>query len=107
MAACFVFEPHEFEQTYLWDRVAVAAASDNQRGNDRQGQRNLHANRGALSQSGLQIHGAANFLDIGLHDIHAHAAAGNVGDFFRRGKSGKENQVEDFAVGHSLQPVRA
>ena len=31
---------------------------------------------------------AAQFLDVALHDVHADAAAGDGGDFFRGGKPG-------------------
>src|SRR5690606_36439903 len=41
---------------------------------------------------------AAQRFDVFAHDVHADAAAGNVRDFFRGRKTGRENQVQDFAL---------
>jgi hypothetical protein len=46
------------------------------------------------------------FVDIGLDDVHADAAAGDVGDFFGGGKSGKKNQVHAFALAHARSLLR-
>ena len=93
-ARLLAFEPDEFEQADLRNRVAVAAAGDDQRGNDRERERNLHACT-VVPCAGLALHvdGAADLLDVRFHDVHADAAAGDVGDFFgggeaRAGKSG-------------------
>ena len=50
----FAIKAHEFEQADLWNRVAVAAARDDQRGNDCERQRNLHTHR--CSGAGFRLH---------------------------------------------------
>ncbi len=98
-------QPHQFEQAELRDGEALAAGDHHQRGNDGQGQRNLDLDGCALSRRGMHIHGAADFFHVGFHHIHAHAASGNVRHFFGGGKAGKEDQVENVAVGHARRLV--
>ena len=68
-------DAHQLEQRHLRDRIAIAATVHQQGRDDRQGQRNLDAEGGALAAHGGDIHGAADLLDVGLDHIHAHAAA--------------------------------
>ncbi len=83
------------------DGVAFFAAGDNQRRNDGQGQRNLYSDCRASAEAGLNVDGTADLLNVRLHHIHADTASGDVGHFFRRGKSGKKNQVEDLPLRHA------
>ncbi len=94
-------EPHQFEQAHLGNGVTVAAAGHNQRRNDRQGQRNLYPNRRAPAESGLKVHRAADFFDVRLHHVHAHATARHIGHLFGGGESRKENQVENLPLRHA------
>ena len=73
---------------------------DDEGGNDGQGERDLDLQRSAMTAHAGDIHRAANFFDVGLHDVHADAAPGDVGNCFRRGEAGHEDQVADLAVGH-------
>ena len=102
----FAVETHQFEQTDLRDGVAVAAAGDDQRGNDRERERDFHAHGSAGARFRLHIDGAADFFDVGFDHVHADAAAGDVGDFFRGGKSGQENQIDAFALAHARGLLR-
>ena len=101
LARLLGLEPHQFEQAHLGNGVAIAAAGHDQRRNDGQGQRNLDPDRRASARRGLHVDGAADLFDVGLHHVHAHAAAGDVGHFLRGGKSGQEDQVEDLPFGHA------
>src|SRR5208282_332347 len=94
-------EPYQFEQTDLGYGVAITTAGDHQRGDDSQGQRNLYPDSGALAEGGLKVHGAADFFHVCFHYIHTDAAAGHVGDLFRGRESGKEDQIENFALRHA------
>jgi hypothetical protein len=102
----FAVEPDEFEQADLRNRIAIAAAGDDERGNDRQRQRNFHAHGGAGAGFRLHVDGAADFFDVGFDDVHADAASGNVGHFFGGRESGKENQIYAFALAHARRLLR-
>ena len=73
--------------------AAGAAAPDDQGRDDRQGERNLDFDRGAVAGLALQIHGAADLLDVGLDHVQADAAAGHIGDLLGGGKSGQKNHL--------------
>ncbi len=45
---------------------------------------------------------AAELVHVPAHHIHADAAAGNVGGFFRRREAGQEDQVVDLLVGEDV-----
>src|ERR1700744_5433781 len=94
-------EAHEFEQADLWNGVPVAAAGDDESGNDRERERNFHAYGRAGAGFRLHVDGAADFFDVGFDDVHADAATGDVGNFFRSGEAGKENEVDAFALAHA------
>ncbi len=63
------------------------AGFDDQRRDDRQRQRDLDDEGGALAGDALQVDGAADLLDVGLHHVHADAAARHGGDHWRRWRS--------------------
>src|SRR6516162_9087874 len=94
-------EANQLEQADLRDGVAIAVAGDRQGRNDRQRERDLHLDRGALAQTAIHVDTAADLLDVGADHIHADAAAGKVADPFRRRKAGYEDEVDDFAVAHA------
>src|SRR5208283_4158898 len=98
-------DPHQLKQADLWDGVAIAPACDYQRGDDRQRQRNLYPDRGALPGSRLNVDVAANVFHVGLHHIHAHPAAGDIRHLFRSGKSWKKNKIEDLALVHASRLI--
>ena len=97
----FAFETDEFEQADLRNGVAVAAAGDDERGDDRERERDLHAHGRAGARFRLHVDGAADFFDVGFDDVHADAAAGDVGDFFGGGEAGQEDEVDAFALAHA------
>ena len=87
----------------------------------RQRQRQVQRDARALVELGLHAHGAAEALDDALDDVHADAAAGDVGRRRARAEAGLEDQIEqllgrppiDFARaghtpldGHGAQHVR-
>ena len=76
-------------------------------GNNRQRQRNLHSHRGALAGWRLHVDRAADFLDIGLDHIHAHAAAGNIGNLLGGGESRQKNQIDAPPARSCARPVLA
>ena len=78
---------HQFDHRHLRDGEAVAAGLDDQRGDDRQRQRDLDGEAQALAGHRLDVDGAADLIDIGADDVHADAAAGYGGDLRRRWKS--------------------
>ena len=90
-------------QADLRDGVAVAGALDGQRRDDRQGQRDPQPADGAAAGLGLDLDGAADGLDVGLDDVHADAAAGDVGDRGRRREPGQEDQLQDVGRAHPVE----
>ncbi len=90
--------PHQFEDGKLRYGKALGAGFDDERGDDRQRQRNFDRERRAGTGRRFQIDGAADLLDVGAHHIHADAAAGYAGD--RRGgrKTRREDQIADLGV---------
>ena len=70
--------------------------------NDGQGEGQIDRESRALAEHGVDVHLAAQLLDIASHHIHAHAAPGNVRDRFRSGKTGGEDEVVNLLVGKSL-----
>ena len=48
-----------------------------------------------------QVHGAADTLDVGSHDVHSNAASGDLGDRLRRGEPRQEDQIDRFAIGEA------
>ena len=93
----------QFEQADLGNHESLAAAGDHQAGNDGQRERNLELDRGAFAGPAEDIDDAADLLDVGLHDVHADAAPGNVGHGLRRRKAGLEDQVQRLAVAQLLR----
>ncbi len=89
----------------LRDDVPLAGALDGERLDDGQRQRDGQPPDGADPDRRVDLDGAADALDVGLHHVHADAAAGHVGH--RRGgrEAGPEDQREDIAAVHARQGV--
>src|SRR5208282_6012638 len=62
----------------------------------RQRQRQGELDGHAAAAFGFQRDATADVLDVAAHDVHADAAAGNVGDLLGGGKAGQEDQVVDL-----------
>ncbi len=99
-------EADQLEQTDLRNDEALASAADHQAGNNGQRERNLQLDCGALAGPVEYIDHAADLLDIGLDDVHADAASGNLGHGLRRRKAGLEDQVQRLAVAQLLRLFR-
>jgi hypothetical protein len=50
----------------------------------------------------IDIDHAAQLVEVGFDHIHAHTAAGHIGDGFGCGETGQEDQVGLFPGGHHL-----
>ncbi len=94
---------HHLEQARLRDRVGLSAALHDQRRDDREGERDLDLDVRALADAAVHVDRTADALDVGLHDVHAHAASGDVRDALRRGEARDEDQSEHLAVGHARE----
>src|SRR5262249_48331103 len=81
----------QLDDADLGDRVAVAGAGDDQHLDDRQRQRDAHPHRRPLPDDALDVHRAADLLDVGLDDVHADAAPAEAGDLH----GGREARQED------------
>src|SRR3546814_18362373 len=57
---------------------------------------------GSRPGSRRQLYMTAHGLDIASDHIHADATAGNIGDFFGRGKTGRKNKLPKLFVGSAL-----
>ena len=95
--------PHQFDHGQLGNRKAVAGGFHDQRGDDRQRQRDLDGDRRALAGHRLDVDGAADLIDIGAHHVHADAAAGDRGDGRSGGEARGEDELVDLGFGHLLQ----
>ena len=90
-------------QADLRDGVAVAGALDGQGRDDREGQRDAQPADGAAAGLGLDLDGAADGLDVGLDDVHADTATGDVRDGGGRREPGQEDQLEDVGRAHPVE----
>ena len=106
LRACSPSRRTSSNKTDLRNRVAVATAGHDERGDNGQGQRDLDLQGGSLTEPVLNIDRAADFLDVGFDDVHAHAAARNIGHLFGGREPGKKDQVQQFAVAHAGCLVR-
>ena len=89
---------HQLRQRALRQRKALVEAAHNQRGNDGQRERNPQPQRGSLAHVRVDLHLAADLLDVGAHHVHAHAAAADVGHGRGGRKAGQENQLQQFPL---------
>ena len=93
-------DAHQLAQHRLGHRVALAAALDDQRRQDRQGQRDRDAQRGALARHRRQVDLATDLLDVGAHHVHADAAPGHAGDDGGGREPRLEHQADQIGVAH-------
>ncbi|KAF1066244.1 MAG: hypothetical protein GAK45_01978 [Pseudomonas citronellolis] len=75
----------------------LVAQHHHQGRHDREGQRHLDDDLRALALGRVDVDDAVELGNLGLHHIHAHAAAGHVGNLGLGREAGGEDQVE--AVG--------
>ncbi len=73
--------PHKLDHRKLRDGIAVAAGFDDQRGDNRERERDLDGETQTHAGNRFDVDGAADLVDIVAHHIHADAAAGYAGDF--------------------------
>ena len=86
--------------------VVVAAAQHHDlRHRRRQRQHQLEA--GALAGGGGGLDAAAHRVDLGAHDVHADAAAGQLGHLVGGGEAGREDQVGELGVASAARRARA
>ncbi len=57
--------------------------------------------RGPFAGAARHVDGAAHALDVGLRDIHAHAAAGDAGNALGRREPRPEDQLHCLALAHA------
>ncbi len=72
---------------------AVAACLDDQCRDDGERERNFDGEAQSRAGHRLHVDGAADLIDIVAHNVHADAAAGNVGDFRGGGEAGREDEL--------------
>ena len=65
---------------------------------DRQRQRQADANQRSQARFALHLHRAAKRGDVAFHDIHAHAASGQIRHLLRGGEPGFEDEPISFGV---------
>ena len=79
---------------------------DEQRGHDRQRERQPDLRGGALPELGVQQHLAAELADRRAHRVHADAAAGDVAGDLGGGEAGVEEQLGGAPWRRSCRPRR-
>lgn len=65
---------------------------------DRFAQRNTQVERSSLSNFAIDANITVVFANLGSHDVHTHAAAGNVGYLLRRREAGVEDQFDGVLI---------
>ena len=99
-----VLRAHQFDHADLRDGEALAAGLDDQRRDDRQRQRDLDGEGGALARRCFCRSMVPPMrLDVGLHHVHADAAAGDGGDRGGGGEAGAEDEALDLRLAHAGQ----
>ena len=89
------------------DRERAAVGLDDQRGHDRQRQRQADLGARALAELGGHDDLAAEPADRGAHRVHADAAAGDVAGDLGGREAGGEEQLDRRARCRSSRPARA
>ena len=92
--------PHQLHDADLRHGETFGAGLDNERRDDGQGKRNLDRKRQSLALDRFYLDRAANFLDVGAHDIHPDAAARNIGALGGGRKTSVENKGLNLLVRH-------
>ena len=97
-----VARAHQLDHRKLRDRKAIAGALHDQRGDDRERERNLDDEARAVAEHGLHVDHAADLIHVGAHDVHADAAAGNAGHLRRGREARHEDEFLDLRLRHLL-----
>ena len=99
-------DAQQLDHADLRNGEALVVHADHQRGNDGQGQRQLDAKERPLPNLRLDVDLAAQARQVGLDHVHAHAAAGNVGNLLGGGKPWQEDEMHLLLIGHALHGLR-
>ena len=83
-------------------RVVLVAGAHHQRVADGQRQRQADREARALARLAVHVQGAAEFLDLGGHHVHADAAAGLLRQRAGGREARLEHQLHDVVVGQRL-----
>ena len=83
--------------------VGRRADADPEAVDDRQGERQADAQRGAAPPRGFHLDGAAQLVDVAAHHVHAHAPAREVGDGVGSGEARLEDEVRDLLASLSVR----
>src|SRR6202012_2311312 len=99
-------EMHQLEEHSLRQGETLTATAHNQRGNNREREGNLQPQRRAFAWTAVDLHLAADLLDVGAYHVHADAAAGDIRNCLRRRKAGKKDQLQQLALVHLRGSLR-
>ncbi len=102
-ASGVAFQPNQLVEADLGNHKPFPAGGDHQSRDNRQSERDLHPYGSAVARMADQVHRTPDPLDMGLHNIHAHPTARNIGHRLRGGKTGQKYEVDGVALG---QPLR-
>src|SRR4051812_1575418 len=91
------------DNTLLRDRVPLALAADDQRRDDGERERNCDRERAPLPGDRIDVDRATDAFDICPHDVHADAATGDARHRRGRREPGREDEVRDRPVVHSVE----
>src|SRR4051812_33504057 len=83
-------------------RVDLFSDVEEQRFDDRHGERHLQQEGGALAEFAADLDCSLQAIDHRLHDVHANAASGDLGDLFGGAKAGVENKLQRFRLAQAI-----
>src|SRR3954464_6335949 len=83
-------------------RVDLFSDVEEQRLDDRHGERHLQQEGGALAEFAADLDCAFQPIDHRLHDVHADPASGNLGDLFGSAKAGMEDKLQSFRLAQAI-----
>ena len=90
--------PHQPFDGVQRHRVLLVGALHHQCTVHRDAERQADLEVHALPRDGVDAHGAAQLPHLFVNHVHAHAAPGNLGDLFRRGKARLEDELQHVAI---------
>src|SRR6185437_9561688 len=82
---------------------ALAAAFDDERRNDGEGERDLDDEERPLAVLGLHLYRAADLLHVAAHHVHADAAARDAGHRAGGRETRLEDEVVDLLLAHGVE----
>ena len=89
------------------DGELAAAATNDERLGDGERERELDAELGPHAQLGLDFDPSVDLGDIGVHDVHADATAGELAHLTARREARQEDEVDRLRIGELLGGGRA